>query len=391
MPALQLSVKPTLQLFNWTQDRDAQNKIADALEAQAKATELISIRTPQQIMFNSKGYLGDNLRFSAPALPSVCGLLVQGLSQMTKSLCSGRGKTQEDAEPELALQIYNDLVKRRFKRVAGRLLVVDKRTGTVDGVISERYAYLSNAELFERTQEFIRKAPQPAKFHTGSLYGRRLLLRYRHPDPLFTVPTERKTDEPFFGGYHFCNSESGDCTVRGAVLIIRQFCDNQAIGELAEGGRISHVRNAAFEEKLGKLFEKLRKKSEETSKYKDNVQRLLDEPLGLDADAALYAARVKSLLSQLTRFGLTAGMSRVVLGHALAAGSYSVSVNVDAADRGWLDRSREGYARRNEYDVFNALTNVSKSLEPSARERLEQIAFGMLTGRHRFKPGVVRV
>ncbi len=386
-----LSARPRLLRFDWTLDREAQSLIQTELAAQEAATKLVAIRRPEQLMLDAKGFLGDRLQYSSPALPMACGALVPGLSQVMKSLINGADS--EDCDLKFAVKLYNDVLKRRFAKLSGRLLVVDTRTGIVDGIISERYAYLSNSELFTRSLEFVEKADHPARFHTGVLYGRRLMIRYRHPDPLFTIPTptERKTNEPFFGGYHFCNSETGDCTVRGATLIIRQFCDNQAIGELAEGGRISHVRSNSFEQKLAKLFEKLNKKSAETSKYRDAVLKLLNTSLDLEGDTAWYEARVKALLTQLRRFGLTNAVARAVLGRALAAGSYNNSVNMDDLPSSWLSRSQEGFSKRNEYDVFNAMTSLSKSFDPVARERLEQQAFGLLAGRFRFKPGVTHV
>ena len=119
---------------------------------------------------------------------------------------------------QLAIRTFNDLVRLRFTQLEGYSLLTDSRHRRVDGLLSRRYQRLSNYDLYVRSHRFIRSKQPGMKFHEAACCGRRMMLRYCDSRLLFQAeapPVKGQPQlDPFVRGFHFANSEVGECALR---------------------------------------------------------------------------------------------------------------------------------------------------------------------------------
>lgn len=359
--------------FNILKDSAAETAFNQALADDYASTETLYISRPRDAMLNSRAEVLGKYKFTASALAQLCTRLASGASQLVSDV-AGLRTTRPDNEIDvgLGIRVVNDLIRLRYDSVDGYGLVVDHSRNTIEGLVGRKYEYFPNKELFDRVNLFLDESGIATSFCEAALSGRRMLLRYRNDDPLFEVPHVKRTDEPFFGGFHFDNSEVGDCSVRAATMIIRQWCDNKAISSFLEGGKISHVRGKGFEKRVQRLFERVQKKAHEATLLKDNVVSLMDQSLGLGGTESLHDLQIDKLTKKLHRQGLTKEFVRTILDRTMSFGSY----RSDAVKQG---RSPfEMYASRTAYDLFNAITHEAKGRPIDVREHAEQLGYRML-------------
>ena len=371
--SLEIAVEPVSRRFNVKRDASAEESFQKALADDFAATETVYVGRPRDVMLNSRAEVLGRYKLTTSALSQLCSRLAPGASQLVSDVSglriSGDGK---QLDVSLGIRIVNDLIRLRFEQVDGFGLIIDRERATVEGLVGRKYQFFPNKELYDRVNQFLDESDISTSFCEAVLAGRRMLLRYCNNDPLFEIPHEKRTNEPFFGGYHFDNSESGHCSVRASTMVVRQWCDNKAIGSFLEGGKMSHVRGKKFELRLQALFDKVSRKVEEITNLKDNVLFLMDQNLGLGGSEQSHEFRVESLVKQLNRKGLTKEFSGVVINRLLTFGSY----RSDAIQQG--RRPYDLYETRNSYDLFNALTHEAKSRPIDIREQVEQLAYQML-------------
>jgi hypothetical protein len=314
-------------------------------------------------------------------LSQLCSKLAPGTSQMIADV-SGLRSTSRDStlfDVGLGLRTMNDLIRLRYASIDGYGLVIDRERKTIEGLIGRKYEFFPNKDLHCRVNEFLDDAGVETTFCEAELSGRRMLLRYKNNDPLFEIPHEKRTNEPFFGGFHFDNSEVGDCSVRASTMVVRQWCDNKAIGSFLEGGKIAHVKGKKFEEKLQMLFERIQKKSYEATFLKANVIEMMDCNLGFGVDEDSHDQRVENVVKQLNRKGFTKEFARSIVDRTLVFGSY----RADVVQQGRMPY--ELYASRTAYDLFNAITHEAKRKPIDIREHAEQLGYQMLLGKYAIK------
>ena len=372
--SLEIAVDPISRKFNIKKDASAEVDFQEALAQDFSATETVYVGRPRDVMLNSRAEVMGRFKLTTSALSQLCSRLVPGASQMVADIAGLRGihRDAQQLDVGLAIRIVNDLIRLRFENVDGFGLIIDRERGTIEGLVGRKYQFFPNKDLYDRVNQFLDESDIATSFCEAVLAGRRLLLRYCNDDPLFEIPHERRTNEPFFGGFHFDNSEAGDCSVRASTMIVRQWCDNKSIGSFLEGGKISHVRGKKFEIRLQSLFDKVRRKVEEVTDLKDNVLFLMDQNLGFGGSEESHDLRVDRLVKQLNRKGLTKEFAGTVIDRLLTFGSY----RSDVVQQG--RRPYDLYETRNSYDLFNALTHEAKSRPIDTREHVEQLAYQML-------------
>lgn len=378
--AVQFNLSDRPQVMNFGSNAEAD--LVTALRAMERHTVLRQVNHPRDVMLDSTGHVQRKLRYSTTALQQLCLLLSPGLTHVMDSVCGNRMRAGEQADPDLAVKILNDLIALRFgTRLEDKMLVVNNQTKQIDGLVGVRYARLANLELYQRALAFVSKTAG-MKFCEAALAGRRMMLRFAGTVPLFevTVPGPgtigQRPTEPFFGGFHFSNSEVGDCSIRASTLLIRQACDNKAIGGFQDGGRLLHIRGPKFEEKFTQLLTRVQSKADESATLRRNVLRLMNSSLHLVPQPTALRNRLDNLIEQLHRHGMTRKFAAEVIGTAAYTGSYGGVANstVNRRDEAWL-------ARRSAYDVFNAMTHVAKSQAIETRENAEQLAYQLLLGK----------
>jgi hypothetical protein len=372
--SLELAVDPISRRFNVKRADSAEADFQEALDQDFVSTDTLYVARPRDIMLNSRAEVLGRYKLTTSALSQLCSRLVPGASQMVADVSGLRSSHRDGSQFDvgLAIRIVNDLIRLRFDNIDGFGLVIDRDRSTIEGLVGRKYEFFPNKDLYDRVNQFLGEADVSTSFCEAVLSGRRMMLRYCNTDPLFEIPHERRTNEPFFGGFHFDNSEVGDCSVRASTMIVRQWCDNKAIGSFLEGGKISHVRGKKFEIRLQMLFDKVHKKVSEVTSLKDNVLFLMDQSLGLGGSEESHELRVNRLVKQLNRKGLTKEFAGTVIDRLLTFGSY----RSDAVQQG--RRPYDLYETRNSYDLFNALTHEAKSRTIETREHVEQLAYQML-------------
>jgi hypothetical protein len=376
---IRLATVPDMQRFDVERDSQAEKALLGALELSHRNTSRLRVLRPEDVYFDAQARVQGKYILTASALAQLCSRLLPGLSQTVSNL-SGTYLTDEELatsqlhDPVLALRWINDAIKLRFKRLDGYSLVVDQAMKRIEGIVGKKYAFLPNLELYHRAKTFVAGSRKQVVFSEAALHGRRLMMRFKDGSPMFVVERQN-VKEPFFGGFHFANSETGDCSVKASAVVIRQYGNTKAISEFADGSKIAHVKGKAFETRFTELLARVRLKSTEITKYKEELMRLMQQPLGLGVDEESTEKRVKSLESQLLRQGLSSDFCHTTVRHVMFYGSYK-------GDQ--ADASKEPlklYATRTAYDLYNAITYRSKSLMIEDQEQAEQVAYKMLTGK----------
>lgn len=186
-----------------------------------------------------------------------------------------------------------------------------------------------------------------------------------------------KEDRPdiFHSGYHFSNSEVGECAVRAATILIRKVCSNGAIGPVTEGGRLAHVSIVNFEERFERLLERVRKKTAEVAIIQKNMPMLQGCNLELGGPSEEHTKRCEYIVKRLRKGGLPKKFASRVMTRTILCSADDIRP-LSSYDRPSISAVRS----RNMYDLINAITYESKSLPVSTRETAEHLAYTMMLG-----------
>jgi hypothetical protein len=377
---VRLSTPPMFIRFIGEADGQAEAKLVDTLEKYHKRTSTIILTCPNDVFFDSKGRVQGRYELSTLALTSLCSKLLPGLAQTVNNLAGSFVRDDQELsastihDPVLALRWINDTIKLRFEKIKGFSLVVDTECGRIEGIVGRKYAFLPNLELYRRAKEFVSKLDRPAAFNEAALIGRRLMLRFREIDPLFNLGA--RLPEQYYGGYHFANSETGDCSVKASAVIVRQQGDSKSISEFADGSKIAHIKGKAFDRKFAELLDRVRiKTSEQIHSHESNMIRLMQTNLGLGNNDQTHKRRVKQLETFLQKHGLHSEFSQSVVRHVLVQGSHRTAlVQVH-------QKPMQVYSTRTLLDLYNALTYRAKTLPLEEQEVAEQLAYKVLIGK----------
>lgn len=378
---MQLAATPGRARFNVRKDPRAADRLQRLLERQSRYTENVKICNVSDVLLDHAGLVQGRFRLTTTALSQLCSRVVPYLSQVVYDLSGLRTPTDQadslrSTDAQLAVRWLNDAIKLRFDQLYDCGLIVDHSNHRVEGVVGRKYAFLSNLDMYAAAERFVAEEyGRHAEFCEAVLAGRRIFVRFRSKEPIFEHKAPDGRLEPFFGGFHFSNSEIGECAVRACAVVIRQWCDNKAISPFCEGGKLTHMRGPRFKARLESLFDKVRVRANETLRMGDSVDVLESTPLLLGVNQAEHNKRFEKLKQRLTSKGVSATLAERSLRRAMSHGSF----RQQAMLRG--EPPLQAYAIRNAYDLFNALTHECKRCPPTEREDAEQLAYQMLLGR----------
>jgi hypothetical protein len=372
-----LAYNPIERYFSLNNDKANKQHLQAVLTDHATYTEIQNIKSVADIAIGYDRKVRKAFSLTTVALSQLCSALAPGLSQVIFSLAGLRsGGRHDEKTVSVAVDIFNDVAKHRFDRVRDSRLVLNRRTNRIEGVIGPRYKFFANKSLLERVENYVTTHKlAPASFSEAVLVGRRLILRYKSDDPIFHLPYNRVNQEPFFGGYQFENTEVGDCSVRGATVLIRQFCDNKAVAPTMDKNRVSHIRNDKFNRKFELMLTRLDVRVEEATKFKKNAMAMLQTSLNIGGTPQQHVEGCEYIITKLVRRGLSKHAASKVVNTAVLKGSYR-SDAVDRQGRPLLEVA----ASRNVYDLFNALTFEAKKCDVIQRLEMEQLGYNMLSG-----------
>ncbi len=174
-------------------------------------TAPVPIRRVEDVLLFADGTTARGLQFTTDGFSGICqrllptlfgtlGFLV-GLPEATKKY------PDRNADPELAISIYNEIVRQYFDSVlVGHRLIIDPNRSTIDGIVGPRYEFLGNQDWFQECQSFVHRcAGENAEFLGASLAGRRLLTRYVIKERWFQTAAEDGTRNDYRRGWSFSN------------------------------------------------------------------------------------------------------------------------------------------------------------------------------------------
>jgi hypothetical protein len=345
--------------------------------AKQDVTTLVPLHTPADIKLDVEGHVCGGFRFSTFAMQQFCFKLAPGLSKLVLGL------TKDAWEKQLAIKLLNALSQHRFASVLSDCrLLVDQRAKRVDGVVGARYEYLSNTALYEQCRALAQ--PEKAIFHEAVLEGRRMLLRYRYSDKAYGVSLEidgKVTRHGFVTGWHFTNSEVGDRSVNVSPILIREGTYAAAGPAPTQIQRMIHVQTQDFARKVGEMIARSKDKALDMPTMRAALIRISRQPLGLGGGTVEDLEKHRTaLVSKLTDKGkIPHRLAEQIVNRVLAHGSEKVRVmSVTEQLTGPL---LERCQHRSVYDLYSSLTGSAVSQDIKSRERLEQLAYRVLTNR----------
>ncbi len=377
MQGPQLYVDPPLVSFAAADKR----QFLDALTAQDKHTVMAPLDTVEQLLLtpDCRTQRG-GLRFSGIAFRQLCRTACPGLSNVVTDVAGLRRRKDDSDRGRFSLAdavvLLNTVVRRRFRTdLEGLQTVRDTRTGVVEGVVGRNYRRLANQELYQRSDEVLKTYRLPVEFHGANLYGRHLVLHYRDRAPLFSVEAPRQSEDVFYGGFYFSNSEIGDGSVRATTSLVRTPAGTKALGFFGRSGRLIHA-GKDFSRRFEMLLNNVAERRPDVGRLRAGVVRLMAHRLGFGGTEDDDEKRFVDLTHVLEAKRLTKSLAKRITRGVLLQSSFDKS---PVADVKYVQRSV--WATRTAYDLFNSMIRVAPSLPITLQERVEQLAYSMLTGR----------
>ena len=201
-----------------------------------------------------------------------------------------------------------------------------------------------------------------------------MLLRYCRAEPLCTIGPENDQTHSIHRGYHFSNSESGDASVRAAPLYVNPENGHACLGRFAKAKtRMIHA-GREFRARLNSLLSAAITGDGDDTVFADKIRALRNYSLELPSPAhESFDDDLAQLVSVVSKYGtLTNSLTQKIVEHAVYTGAFPTG---DSQYRALRDSQ---ITKRNEYDVYCAVTAEAKKLPIRQRESVEQAAFDYL-------------
>lgn len=375
----ELTVNPVPKQFSMSQEMDFVKELEDS----DRHSVMWQLSRPEDIVLDSQAEIGTKPKFKLTtlALYQLCQNVCPGLYGFVREL-SGVHRTVDEARSDYSIEdcvdIINRTIRRRFdSRLHGKVLLRNTKCGTIDGVLSPGYRWLSNLRLYEMTREAINHCESKPVFWEAQLSGRWLLLRYCNTKPYFSfsLPGENVNNheqlpgitERFYTGYHFSNDELGRATVRGAPFLLRKDGLTAALAPLEAKGRVRHS-GASFEERLTQLLASTVDHVPSADKYESAVTDLLYQNLGLGNK--LHKEEIKTrqkLVDKLVRKEIPVIVIRRIVGSLCTQPGFACRTKFEFRN---VDKSK--------FDLYVAMGREAKTLPIRLRESVEQLAYELL-------------
>jgi hypothetical protein len=338
-----------------------------------------------QLQLDHEGRLPGGYRYTLTAFKQVCGLACPGLHQAVVDLSGVRRTSLQpryDYSFPDAVEVFNKALRIRYaERFDGKVrLIKDVERQLVEGVMGPKYNYLENRTLYDIAKDAMASSPVRVRFLEAVLEGRRLLLRFVHARPLFTIDAGSGAGaEGFSGGYHISNSEiGGEASVRVTTLLYGHRQATASLGPFPGRGPLAHT-GKDFAKRLKRTFASALAVVQDGPTLARRMQALLGSPLDLGEGETQREERLDDLSLLLHRQNIPRGLARRIV---LATMSYG-SETPGSLPRAPI-RPRPG---RTWFDLYSTLTRESRGLDMTVMEAVEQAAFQILLGRIREKKG----
>ena len=362
-----MAIKDRLRLFLPVEpQRFRDEKQLRAALVKQDTTALMKVPSFKHLQIDEHGVAGNGCRYSLFAFNQVCRSLAPGLIRALAYL----NKTS----PQLAVKIFNAVLAKRFVgELKGSRLLVDRSMRRIDGLVGRRYQLHANTDLLEQCRTFA--VGDQCVFHEAALEGRRLLLRYRKTSSAFS-----EGGQAFRLGWHFSNSETGDKSICVAPLFI---CDGSyaaAMPETTKIARLIHIKSGDFADKVTALLNRQLGRVPSLITLRNGVRRLRGTTLGLAAtDLETLEKHRSRLAAKLVQQKIPMTLAQKVLNRAI--------MRLSRDDKPLPARDNvapallERCGQRTLYDLYDSLTRMAVSQDTKYREKIEQLAYRLLTNR----------
>jgi len=341
--------------------------------AQKEATEYHKITSYSSIAMSEKGFVMQRFRFTKPALRKYCQELCKKLYPLIITLLEDDTNQNSTA---LVVDLLNRVAAARGKKLMNWSFIVDTRKMAIIGLVSPRYYSVSNTELLRHVSEYMSK-DVALGFHDGTLHHRRMSMRFLTGKPVFTLPVRASVVEPYFAGFYFANSETGDCAIHACQTLVRGMTKGAATSMAKDdSGWLPHVKTKSFVQKLFELIDSTRIRPEKIRLVRAQLLRMKETRLGFTPEN--HQRLFDKFLVKLQAGGLTADVARSLMTRAVVEGSYAFEKLRPQ------DAVKVAATKRTFYDLFTAMTLESRRLPPVDREVVEGLAYRLLDGKFLF-------
>jgi hypothetical protein len=339
---------------------------------EARATRPILIRRPEDILLSLNGLVQERYQFTPWGLWSLCRRLSPNLGSVVSDLaCLGNKmakKAKVRPDPRAAVSVLNTVIRSRFDlALNGARLIIDPVWRSIDGVVGSRYEFVSNADIFDACQEFV--LSRGGEFLSASLFGRRMYLRYANPNPWFEAgPNTYRI------GWGFSNSETGQSTIRGGILIVDE--DNcSSMRVVVKRKHTKNLRESGEQWLAGEMEQATEAINVEL--LARNMERLFNQTI----PGSLRPQEASRMAEQLI-LNLGRQVPRAAAREA-ARDLYTPS-EAQAKPELWKIPNSpipQAVAGRPYYAFYESLTRMAGNYLPQDQEAIESLAYEFLRGR----------
>lgn len=356
-------------------------------------TRPVLIRREEDALLGRDALIQNKFQFTFPALYQFCSALSPGLFKVIVNLCGEDKRSQkysgESYSLPQAIGVLNEMIRARFGMLDNKCsFIIDQRNLKIEGMVGPRYEFLSNFDFYETIRGFM-ASNSVCEFHEAILTGRRLQLFYRNSSHVFALPTPLGKMEPYYHGRYLTNSELGDCCIKGAALLYRRWSQTSSMCPFTNDTKLIHRQGRGFQDKFRNVLGAIGVQVEALRHYEGRMESLKTMSVELGATDKVKREHRKKNISILVKNGVSRRLAEDILAHAFVHGSYKnekmqiPGKNDDSSTKESAEsENRYGLPQRSVFDVYNASCYLAQhaASTPAGRERLEQIAFRLLTG-----------
>jgi hypothetical protein len=343
-----------------------EESLSSRLAIVERYTDMQPVGAASELLVDHCGLLFNKYKLSAWAFYQICRSIGSGSHTLVMDLI----RSGSDEAVSIALGVYNQLVKLRFSEsLSGNRLLLNTADRVVDAFLTTRFQPLGNYELYCRAGEMMKSLVDEAAFFEAEIDGRWLLLRYRFKNSCFAVD-----GESFHFGYHFSNHEGGRAAARLAPMFIRErdnltFLDWSCLSVIRHEGR-------NFPKRLKRALRRLMAYQPRKGLFIAGLQRLDKQELGLGLlDEKAESRRTRGLVTQLVRKEIASPVAAKIVAEAMSMPYAAFSRTSSAL----LDR--KALSSRTVLDLVSSLCREAKRSAIDDRERLEVLAYSLVSGR----------
>lgn len=376
-----LAIPPQAYRFSAVSGAPGEAELVNVLQSQ-KNTAPSQIDKIQDVLLDSQGLVQGRYRLTDIGLTQLCKVLAPGLSQALQSLAGMKLRTQDHPLEEYsiddAIHILNRALQTRFSLLKGKFrFILDRKANQIEGVVGPRYYFFSNLELYQRVKEFLRN--KPVSFHEAAISGRRLQLRFKIDAHAFALPVTHDKMEQFHGGWHFANSELGDCCIKGSCTLIRPTDGTVSLAPYSRESKIVHLQGSKFDLKFRDLLEHVNGRVARIPNLQPHLHMLTGTPLNFPVSKEDRDKRFSSLVAAMKKGGIPPWVARDALSRTLIHGGQPMETDDDTLGA-LAPQMYEEVATRTAFDLYAAMCVLARRFHPEQQETVEQAAYSVLAG-----------